>query len=148
MEVAVEDVIRAGGDIRGLPAKDKQGREGLIVFVTDHDGFTTWCVAGIEGRKGDVWTGSEFKVYADGIRILDIGSRLYRVTGHKDYGPARFAKGAILEPLIPDKPEPKVEPLSPAMTEFKEKQKELSDLIDRYIKDMKEFLEELADADK
>lgn len=113
MSVTIQDVLDANGDIFGLP-----------VVVNGEIGF---CSHSKPDAAGDVgfelkraamssfkWLEPDnIKVRADGIRVLEIDGRLYRVTGHviKSRGfdivklkTSYYASDVFYEPLAPDKP--------------------------------------------
>lgn len=123
MKVTIQDVLDAGGKIRGLPVKYSNGDKGLVVsFRLDEDG-DVWVSMPSNNKIGantDIYKPYALTVLADGIRVLEIDGELYRVTGHIGVdAPTNLFNAnnehradCILqvEPLIPEK---KVEPNTP-----------------------------------
>lgn len=108
-KVTVQDVLDGGGELEiGDPVMAPNGHRMYLVGMNEGgiDG-KYWCRS---VEEDDRFKPDELTFYADGIRILDIDGRLYRVTGHTGGQPGfpyspRFA---TIEPLIPDKPKPGV----------------------------------------
>lgn len=117
MKVTIQDVLKAGDEIFGLPCRHSECGEGFCESPRTMDGEVRFsfkkevCASG-----GDYhWiNAADLTIRADGVRVLDINGRLYRVTGHAVYDEGYVYKGtkhsaviggtALVEPLIPDKP--------------------------------------------
>ena len=122
-QVTIKDVLDAGGEIFGLPVlmvgSSKSSNKGICAS-SDIDDEGEVCIEIPSSVESDVDYAlpSEFEVYADGIRVLEIDGRLYRVTGHKLSGihysgdchinasppEPTYIIRAVYEPIIPDKP--------------------------------------------
>jgi hypothetical protein len=107
MKVTINDVLAAGGEIFGLPIKrvwaDSSLHVGFVMSSIDDDDDVEVAFESDTGES----TPKNFEIIADGIRILDIDGKLWRVTGHVGL----LGTDATIEPLIPDKP---AEPEEPA----------------------------------
>jgi len=107
-------VLDADGEIFGLPVSFKL-TPGIVTANPDLQCSLVWFRYGGLESEATLCSPSDLEVYADGIRVLEIDGRLYRVTGHrldessyireKDNGVVNSR--TIAEPLIPDKPKPK-----------------------------------------
>ena len=108
--VTIQDVLDAGGEIFGLPCKMREHKAGYC-FTNSKEADRNGDFLHVYESRGCLWDSDTislrefplFEVYADGIRILDIDGRLWRVTGHSKGA----YKTAQLELLIPAPPKPK-----------------------------------------
>jgi hypothetical protein len=89
--------------------------EGTVIGRRDYPSCGIWTFWQVEeglGIRHEFFEPEALEVYADGIRVLEIGGKLYRVTGHSlcagycvaEDGTRYPRCDANLEPLIPEKP--------------------------------------------
>jgi len=119
-KVTIQEVLGAGGDIFGLPVKlppirlTIENLEGVCIdTAANKDGEVSVMVLHNDGTSGEkIRQADAIEVHPDGIRILEIDGKLYRVTGHledhytdyKNMGHQEPLLVAKFEPLIPEKP--------------------------------------------